>query len=311
MAIRSSPQLNALRSRGYQGQKAEELSEQQRAEQLRQQDLSNPRRGEFAPAPTQGQLAGAEKPGMFDVDMDAPPAPPSQAEQAAAMAATEGISSRRQPVVTAQGDAARAPAPGGGDQEQKGSIFDTSPEEEKAAFAQELEAQRAKAMQQAEARSGAAGMGLSGATGQLVSDIGRQQTRAGQLAMSEFEQQQAAADFLDVQRKASIWDLEQASDQDFDRDGFRGNPDVGDKPGDPESGVISDQQKRTLGSLEVNDYSVFDPDTEPGTEQEPYKITSNQISALAQQGFQLTLTQKKLGGKPTYIDQYGNYYTVG
>ena len=186
-----------------------------------------------------------------------------------------------------------------------------SPEEEKAAFGQELEAQRAKAMQQAEARAGAAGMGLSGATGQLVSDVGRQQTRAGQLAMGDFERAQAQAQFQDIQRKASIWNSEQAENQDLDGDGFRGNPDLKEQPGDPEAGVVSDEQKRVLGSLNVNDYSIFDPDTGPGTEQEPYSITSDQISALAAQGFRLTPTQKKLGGKVTYIDQYGNYYTVG
>lgn len=127
--------------------------------------------------------------------------------------------------ITAEGDAARRPPPAAPAQEEKkGSIFDVDAEGERAAFQQELEANRAKAMQQAEARAGLAGMGLSGATGQLVSDVGRQQQRAGQLAMGEFERQQARGALQDVQRQAGIWAFEEEFGVDADNDGVVGTP---------------------------------------------------------------------------------------
>ncbi len=195
----------------------------------------------------QNQQPAPQKPGIFDVPdlgegMAAPTGPAMDAMKAAG--GDLGDVGSRRPLITAEGDAARrrdAASPAAPAQEEKkGSIFDVDAEGERAAFQQELEANRAKAMQQAEARAGVAGMGLSGATGQLVSDIGRQQQRAGQLAMGEFERQQSAAQFQDIQRQASIWDLEQAENQDIDGDGFRGNPELDEKPGDPESQPAKD-----------------------------------------------------------------------
>jgi hypothetical protein len=229
----------------YQQPTEEELQQQQRASALAARDAANPRAGQPGqPAPSQRELASTQKPGIFDAPepekgMAAPTGPAMEAMKAAG--GNLGDVGSRRPTTTAEGDAARRPPPAAPAQEEKkGSIFDVDTEGERAAFQQELEANRAKAMQQAEARAGLAGMGLSGATGQLVSDVGRQQQRAGQLAMGEFERQQSAAQFRDVQRQASIWDLEQAENQDIDGDGFRGNPALDERPGDPESQPTKD-----------------------------------------------------------------------
>jgi hypothetical protein len=290
----------------------EEDARRRRAEELSHFGVADDQSGA-----AQNQQPAPQKPGIFDVpDLGegmAAPTGPAQEAMLEAGGDLGDVGSRR-PLITAEGDAARrrdaaspvAPA----QEEKKGSIFDVDAEGERAAFQQELEANRAKAMQQAEARAGVAGMGLSGATGQLVSDIGRQQQRAGQLAMGEFERQQSAAQFQDIQRQASIWDLEQAENQDIDGDGFRGNPDVGEKPDDPQAGVITDEQKQTLSTLQVDDYSIFDPDTESGTRQEPYSITQQQITALGREGFQLRPVQGGINGRRAFVDQYGNYYII-
>lgn len=238
MAIRFPSGL--AQSRAYQQQTEDELAQQRRATDLRAKDAANPRIG--APgeaAPSQRQLAGAQKPGIFDAPdlgqgMAAPAGPAGEAMKAAG-GDLENIGSR-QPTTTAEGDAARRPPPAPPAQEEKkGSIFDTDAEGEKAAFAQQLEANRAQAMQQAEARAGLAGMGLSGATGQLVSDVGRQQQREGQLAMGQFERQQAAAQFQDMQRKAGIWTFEEEFGVDADDDGIIGAP---PEPETPEQSAV-------------------------------------------------------------------------
>ena len=300
----------------YQQPTEEELQQQQqRAAALAARDAANPRAGmPGMPVPSQRELASTQKPGIFDAPdpskgMAVPTGPAMDAMKAAG--GNLGDASSRRPAITAEGDAARRPPPAApAQEEEKGSIFDVDAEGERAAFQQELEANRAKAMQQAEARAGLAGMGLSGATGQLVSDVGRQQQRAGQLALGEFDRQQAAADFLEIQRKVDIWDVEQAENQDIDGDGFRGNPDVGEKPGDPQAGVMTDKQKQTLSTLKVDDYSFIDTDTESGTKQEPYSITQQQVIALGRQGFQLRPVDDGINGKRAFVDQYGNYYII-
>jgi hypothetical protein len=128
----------------------------------------------------------------------------------------------------------------GGDskQEEPQGLFedlgdiDTRQERERQAFADELAARRAESMQQAEARAGLGGMGLSGATAELTSDIGRQEARAGDIAMADLKREQSRERFQDIQRQASIYDLEQAQDQDLDGDGNVADEPVGGDVGD-------------------------------------------------------------------------------
>jgi hypothetical protein len=205
------------------------------------------------------------------------------------------------------GGAAEQPDEPQGLFEDLGDI-DTRQERERQAFADELEARRAEAMQQAQARAGLGGMGLSGATSELTADIGRQEARAGDIAMADLARQQSQEKFQEIQRQVGIHDLEQAQDQDLDGDGFRGNPSLNEKPGDPSTGEMSQDQKNFLGEwFATDDYSVFDPDTESGTQQEPYKLGQKMYDELTQRGFELRQATR-INGKITYVDQYGNYY---
>ena len=143
------------------------------------------------------------------------------------------------------GGAAEQPDEPQGLFEDLGDI-DTRQERERQAFADELEARRAEAMQQAQARAGLGGMGLSGATAELTADIGRQEARAGDIAMADLGRRQQQETFDELRRQASIWTFEEEFNVDLDGDGNEGPPptqqDRGKAPGMPDTtkgGVIS------------------------------------------------------------------------
>jgi hypothetical protein len=92
-------------------------------------------------------------------------------------------------------------------------------EKERRAAEEELRLGKQKALQQANARAGLGGFGLSGGTAALVSDIGRQQDRSATLAMADLGRRQRDEDFTAIQRLAAITDLEDAYQQDLDGDG--------------------------------------------------------------------------------------------
>lgn len=121
------------------------------------------------------------------------------------------------------GGAAEQPDEPQGLFEDLGDI-DTRQERERQAFADELEARRAEAMQQAQARAGLGGMGLSGATAELAADIGRQEARAGDIAMADLARRQQQETFDELRRQASIWTFEEEFGVDLDEDGNYGTP---------------------------------------------------------------------------------------
>ena len=84
----------------------------------------------------------------------------------------------------------------------------------------DLAAGKAKASLDAGARAGAAGMGLSGATAALKSDIGRQQDRGAVLALDELSRRQADQEFQAIGQQAAILDYEDVYDLDMDGDGI-------------------------------------------------------------------------------------------
>jgi len=129
------------------------------------------------------------------------------------------------------GGAAEQPDEPQGLFEDLGDI-DTRQERERQAFADELEARRAEAMQQAQARAGLGGMGLSGATAELTADIGRQEARAGDIAMADLGRRQQQETFDELRRQASIWAFEEEFGVDLDGDGNYGAGEQaeGDKP---------------------------------------------------------------------------------
>lgn len=241
------------------------MTEEQRR-QLQQQQPQAEAKAQLPPAAAMASLRQNNRQGGGSV-FDGPQGPqlPGAAEQAMKEGggSLAGITPERQPAITAPPPAAETTpqTPQTPQAEKPKSIFDVSPEEEKAAFASELEAQRGKAMQQAEARAGLAGMGLSGATGQLVSDVGRQQTRAGQLAMGDFERAQAAGELQDLQRQASIWAFEEEFGVDLNNDNVYGAPASAKAAASPlsedinQDGIVDEKDKELASTFEQQEKS--------------------------------------------------------
>jgi hypothetical protein len=188
----------------------------------------------------------------------------------------------------------------------------------------DLAAGKAKASLDAGARAGAAGMGLSGATAALKSDIGRQQDRGAVLALDELSRRQADQEFQAIGQQAAILDYEDAYDLDMDGDGMVGGQKVGGKvgDGDPENDpkvkpADEEDAKRALeaakASLSTQDLFINDRDTGAGTKEEPYTFDS--MAALAEwfretTGMEPVFDSQSYGGQLVIQDQFGNWYTL-
>ena len=127
-----------------------------------------------------------------------------------------------------EGDEGDGGAPAPAEEESQGLFedvtdIDARQERERAAFADELAARKAEQQQQAEARAGLGGMGLSGATAELTADIGRQAERAGDIAMADLGRRQQQETFDELRRQASIWTFEEEFGVDLDGDGKFGS----------------------------------------------------------------------------------------
>jgi hypothetical protein len=129
--------------------------------------------------------------------------------------------------------------PGRDKKEDSGSIWDSAEnlreqqQAEREALQAELAARRAQAIQQGEARAGAAGMGLSGATGAQIADIGRVQGREADLALAQLGRRQRDEGWQQMQRSIALWDFEESDGVDYDGDGFIGKPPGAIKPRKP------------------------------------------------------------------------------
>lgn len=184
------------------------------------------------------------------------------------------------------------------------------------AFKDELAARRAEQIQRAQAASGLAGMGLSGASATLVGDEARKAERAGDIALAQFIDDQERRKFQDIQRQVSIWDLEVMDGVDYTDDGFYGSPKEGiTDPNDPELGPqeISTEQQDILDSLSVVDWNIWDEDQQSGQKNEPYEINATDFVMLESNGITLRDAGEKdnFGIKfKLYKDQFGNYYAV-
>ena len=142
-----------------------------------------------------------------------------------------------------------APAPA---EEEPQGLFedvtdiDARQERERQAFADELAARKAEQQQQAEARAGLGGMGLSGATAELTADIGRQAERAGDIAMADLGRRQQQETFDELRRQASIWTFEEEFGVDLDGDGKFGSGEQKDEDaaGQEEIADIAGRQEK-------------------------------------------------------------------
>lgn len=300
----------------------------------------------FSPASTED----ITEPGVFDTEdtdigkepqtIDVEPGKMAEPEEPLKSAMLQGggnlsgLTPDRQPVNTAQ------PAPAepqdadepSGPQDEQGMFDDLEDinerqKQEREAFADELESRRAEAEMAAQARAGLGGMGLSGATTALVGDVGRQEARAGDIAMADLARQQSQERFQEVQREQAIWDVEQSQDKDLDGDGTVAGEPVGGSIGDGNSGndplpggAITPDQQAVIEGLSSSDLSVVDKYDTPGQKGYPYVIDyrAGDGRKLAEAGIELTpvgMVKDWFGndiqGSTLYKDQYGNYYAVG
>lgn len=187
---------------------------------------------------TEPSVFDPEEPQTFDVEPGkvAEPEEPAKDAMLQGGGSLAGVTPDRQPVRTAQ----PAPAPiaaaeeePSGPQDEQGLFDDLEDinerqKQEREAFADELESRKAEAEMAAQARAGLGGMGLSGATTALVGDVGRQEERAGDIAMADLARRQQQETFDELRRQASIWAFEEEFGEDLDKDGIEGPPSGGD-----------------------------------------------------------------------------------
>lgn len=208
-------------------------------------------------------------------------------------------------------------------------------QDERDATQAELKAGKAQAIQETRAKAGAAGMGLSGASAALESDVTRQQDRSIALAMAELDRMQRDDKFTAIQQQGAIMDIEDAYDVDMDGDGT-----VNGRPVDVESGVGDGDiendieaeptalaaQKAALAEqnsiYDVDDYSWWDePNAAPGSIQAPFKYRGGKASleAMLEETAPdaLPLTKKIMDtGNPLdpkreiWVDKFGNCYVL-
>lgn len=208
-------------------------------------------------------------------------------------------------------------------------------QDERDATQAELKAGKARAVQETRAKAGAAGMGLSGASAALESDVSRQQDRSIALAMAELDRMQRDDKFTAIQQQGAIMDIEDAYDVDMDGDGtINGTPvnlELGYGDGDPDNDVPADPsgvdvQKEALANqnsiYDVDDYSWWDePNAAPGSIQAPFKYRGGKSSLEAMLADvapdALPLTKKIMDtGNPTdpkreiWVDKFGNCYVL-
>jgi hypothetical protein len=119
-------------------------------------------------------------------------------------------------------------------------------ERERRAAEEELRLGKQRAIQQADARAGLGGFGLSGATSAQLSNVARAQDRTATLTLADLDRRQRDEDFQAVQRRAALDDLEDAQGRDLDGDGLI----AGEKPGDPD-------QTSELESLQAKDLKGY------------------------------------------------------
>jgi hypothetical protein len=227
------------------------------------------------------------------------------------------VETSRPPPLMTMVQAADPEAETAGPEAKTGGPRDTEQlEPELQAFKDELAARRAEQIQRAQAASGLAGMGLSGASATLVGDEARKAERAGDIALAQFIDDQERRKFQDIQRDVSIWDLEVMDGIDYTDDGFYGSPEEGiTDPNDPELGPqeISTEQQDILDSLSVVDWNFIDEDQQPGQKNEPYEIDASDLVMLQSNGITLRDAGEKdnFGAKfKLYKDQFGNWYAV-
>lgn len=251
-----------------------------------------------APAPAPSTPIGAAPPASAaNVTPQTPQAPyvPPSAPQTGPPASTPAYDAAIQAKAQAAADAAtaaKAPAPNSSTPDMDAlAAFRAEQTKAREAEVQQLGIDKATALQNAAASSGLGGMGLSGASAALQSNIRSSQDRNAALTLSQFDNNQQTQDFNQLQRQAAIWDLEQSENADLDGDGHKGPP--GQDPNNSnaknirtDSGQmvsVRDQQDAVDG-LKTDKHSelngVFGASGPVGGVSNPYTITATQLRSI-------------------------------
>ena len=111
------------------------------------------------------------------------------------------------------------------------------------AAAQEIDAQNARAAMDQRSRAGLGGLGLSGAASASEGDLARTQARSKVLTMQQFDQAAADQEFAEIQRRATLDELEDVADTDYNDDGMVAGKPIGGKigDGDPDNDPVEDK----------------------------------------------------------------------
>lgn len=196
--------------------------------------------------------------------------------------------------------------------------------DQRAAAAAEIDASNAKQQMDARSRAGLGGLGLSGGAQAGASDMARQQARTKALTMADFDKMAEDREFTDIQRDATVDEAELAADFDYNDDGFIGGEKVGGKIGDrdvendpaekpKDAADVERAMAEAKSSLRSRDLFIGDPDTAPGTIEEPFEFDS--MAALAKwfrdtTGMEPEFSSQDRYGNLVIKDQFGNYYTL-
>lgn len=174
--------------------------------------------------------------------------------------------------------------------------IDARQERERQAFADELAARKAEEIQRTEARAGLGGMGLSGATSELVGDVARQAERAGDIAMADLGRRQQQETFDELRRQASIWAFEEEFGVDLNGDGSYGAPPEEEPVAEGEEGDATAAPTRRKGSAS-NPIKVKNRKSLPETAEEAKDETGDYM-----------FTED---GERLFVDEDGKYYIAG
>ena len=263
----------------------------------------------------------------------------AEAERLArAKADTAARDLRQQPGVAApkedKGQPA-APAAAGENNDDLTSLarLQAAQQAEREAQADELKASKASQLMEVKARNGLAGLGLSGASAAQVSDTTRKADRSNTLAMADLDRKYRQEGFDLIGDNASVLDLEDAYDLDFDGDGQVGGRKIGTDgvgDGDVENDIAdapkgADVQKQAVAKaneiLGTEDYSWWDAEAQPGSAEEPYTYAGTKagleafISESGPDALPLTKVTRSRGPGGggdiiMWMDKFGNYYTI-
>lgn len=186
---------------------------------------------------------------------------------------------------------------------------------------QELAAGKAKAQLDAQSRSNLGGMGLSGASAAINSDVGKQQDRNAVLTMDALRKSQNDEVFGKQQQMAALDDLEEQTGTDYNGDGlidgkpvaeFNADDDTDEK--DAKDTKLREKWFKTHPDLNTYDPNFF-TDGKPGSKEEPFLVTRKTANEMEHNGVTFTDAGPApegsgYDGSHWFVDQDGHYIII-